>query len=249
MTGSQHRRGGQQDRSATAVRIDRVHRGGATALGGFLWVFAILGFVHQLPFLSTSGRIFGLSTNGALSTISLVVGAVLLGSAVRGGRSASTVTASVGVLFLLSGLVHLAIVNTSANVLSFRLPNVFFSLAAGMLLLGVGAYGRLSGHKLPDNPYRRPPAEDRALQDEPELGDAEQAVAADTATFEQQRQIQADAVGRQTQQYEQAWETYLHDHSQEEVTEMREQEHSESAYPERASGQSRSRSDRSNPSP
>ncbi|MBV9010544.1 MAG: DUF4383 domain-containing protein [Pseudonocardiales bacterium] len=241
MTRFRHRGNRDQDRSATAVRINHVHRGGATVLGGFLWAFAILGFVHRLPLLSTSGRVFGLSTNGALSTISLVVGAVLLGSAVRGGRSASTVTTSVGVLFLLSGLVHLAIINTSLNVLSFRLPNVFFSLAAGLLLLGVGAYGRLSGAKPPGNPYRRPPAADTAPHDDPELSDAEQAVAAGTATLEQQRHIHADALQRQTREYDQAWETFVHDHSPEEVTVMRQQEQRESAYPERAS-------DRSNPS-
>jgi hypothetical protein len=189
-----------------------------------------------------------LSTNGALSTISLVVGAVLLGSAARGGRSASTVTTSIGVLFLLSGLVHLAIINTSLNVLSFRLPNVFFSLAAGLLLLGVGAYGRLTGAKPPGNPYRRPPAGDTALHHDPELSDAEQAVAAGTATLEQQGQIHADALQRQTRQYDQAWETFVHDHSQEEITAMREQEQRESAYPERARGRSQSRNDQSNPS-
>jgi hypothetical protein len=223
-----------------------VHRGGAAALGGFLWVFAILGFVHQLPLLSTTGRIFGLSTNGALSTISLMVGAVLLGSAVRGGRTASTVTASVGVLFLLSGLVHLGIVNTSLNVLSFQLSNVFFSLAAGIVLLGIGAYGRVTGSKPPGNPYRRTPDGDTAVEHEPELGEAEEAVAAGTATPEQQRRIHADTVQRQIRQYDQAWEAFARDHPEEEITQLRRQEQSESAYPERASSRSRSRNDQSN---
>jgi hypothetical protein len=242
MTRFGHRRGERaQDRSATAVRIDRVHRGGAAALGGFLWVFAILGLVHQLPFLSTSGRIFGLSTNGALSTISLVVGAVLLGSAVRGGHTASTVTASIGVLFLISGLVHLSIIHTPANVLSFGLPNVFFSLVAGVVLLGIGAYGRLTGAKPPGNPYRRQSDGQMTLQDEPELGDAEEAVAAGTATPEQERQVQADAAQRQISQYDRAWETFHRDHRQEEITAMREDEQRESAYPERYGDQRRSR--------
>lgn len=228
-------------RSATAVRIDRVHRGGAAALGCFLWVFAILGFVRQLPFLSTSGRIFGLSTNGALSIISLVVGAVLLGSAVRGGRTASTATASIGVLFLLSGLVHLAIIHTPANVLSFGLPNVFFSLVVGVVLLGIGAYGRLSGAKPPGNPYRRPRDGQTTLEDEPELGDAEEAVAAGTATPEQEQQVQADAAQRQISQYDQAWETFHRGRRPEEVTALREDERRESSYPERAGDQRRSR--------
>lgn len=242
MTRFGHRRGERaQDRSATAVRIDRVHRGGAAALGGFLWVFAILGLVHQLSFLSTNGRIFGLSTNGALSTISLVVGAVLLGSAVRGGHTASTVTASIGVLFLISGLVHLSIIHTPANVLSFGLPNVFFSLVAGVVLLGIGAYGRLTGAKPPGNPYRRQSDGQMTLQDEPELGDAEEAVAAGTATPEQEQQVQADAAQRQISQYDRAWETFHRDHRQEEITAMREDEQRESAYPERYGDQRRSR--------
>jgi len=241
MTRFGHRRGGQaQDRSTTAVQIDRVHRGGAALLGGFLWVFAILGFAHQLPFFATSGQVFGMSTNGALSTISVVVGAVLLGSAVRGGRTASTVTASIGVLFLLSGLIHLAVLDTSLNFLSFRLPNAFFSLAAGVVLLGIGAYGRVSGAKPPDNPYRQPPAEDTTFQDEPEMGDAEQAVAAGTATLEQQQQVHTDAAQRQTRQYDQAWEAFAHGRSTEQVRAAREEEQRESAYPERASGPRRS---------
>lgn len=238
MTRLQSRRDGQaQHRSATAVRIDRVHRGGAATLGGFLWMFAILGLVHQLPVLSTTGRIFGLSTNGALSIISLVVGAVLLGSAVRGGRTASTVTASIGVLFLISGLVHLGIIDTWANVLAFRLSNVFFSLAAGVVLLGIGAYGRLTGAKPPGNPYRRSPDEHPAVQDEPELEDAEQAVAAGTGTLEQQRRVHADAVQHQSSHYNRAWETFARNHPREQIAALREDERRESAYPERTNNQ------------
>ncbi|MBQ6643382.1 MAG: DUF4383 domain-containing protein, partial [Saccharopolyspora sp.] len=60
-----------------------------------------------------------------------------------------------GGVFLLSGLVHLAILHTSLNILAFRLPNVFFSLIVGMILLFTGLYGRMSGGLPPDNPYRR----------------------------------------------------------------------------------------------
>lgn len=132
-----------------------VHRVGAGALGIGLWMFAGLGFAGGLPFFSTRGAVvLGLSSNGLLSTISLLAGAVLLASAWR-GPVASTATAVMGGLFLLSGLVHLAILHTPLNILAFRLSNVFFSLVAGLVLLFIGVYGRITGGLAPDNPYRR----------------------------------------------------------------------------------------------
>ena len=80
---------------------------GAVGLGGALWAFGILGLVNRLAMFSTNGgHVLGLSSNGLLSVISLVVGAVLIGAAARGGRGASTVTVTVGAAFLLSGLAN-----------------------------------------------------------------------------------------------------------------------------------------------
>lgn len=133
-----------------------VHRIGAVVLGLGLWVFAALGFVNALPFFSTTGVfVLGLSTNGALSTLSLVVGATLIGTAWWGEPLASTATAVFGVLFVVSGLAHLALLGTDWNILAFRLPNVFFSLIAGLVLMVLGFYGRVSGGLPPDNPYRQ----------------------------------------------------------------------------------------------
>ena len=136
--------------------VHTVHRIGAVLLGVLLLVFAILGLARGLQFFSTSGQpVLGLSSNGLLSIISLVAGVILIGCAAWGGWQASTVTTGFGGVFLLSGLVHLAILHTSLNILAFRLPNVFFSLIVGMILLFTGLYGRMSGGLPPDNPYRR----------------------------------------------------------------------------------------------
>ncbi len=151
-------------------------------LGLGLWVFAILGLARGLEFFSTRGQsVLGLSSNGLLSVISLVAGAVLIGCAAWGGKQASTVTTLAGAVFLLSGLVHLAILNTPLNLLAFRLPNVFFSLVAGLILLFTGLYGRLSGGLPPDNPYRREhpmrtrrPGPEQQLEDEERPVDAEE---------------------------------------------------------------------------
>jgi hypothetical protein len=140
-----------------------VHRVSAAALGLGLWVFAALGFARSVPFLSTQGQlVLGLSSDGALSTISLVAGGVLIAGAVWGGPVASTISVSMGVLFLLSGLVHLGVLNTRWNVFAFRLSNVWFSLIVGFILLVLGFYGRATGGLPTDNPYRRAREQRRA---------------------------------------------------------------------------------------
>lgn len=140
--------------SPVGRRLDLVHRIGAAVLGIGLCVFGSLGVANRLEFLAVEGReVLGLSSNGLLSTISLVVGGVLIGAGLRGGRSASTITVAIGALFLLSGLLNLAVLDTELNFLAFRMPNVIFSFVAGMLLLFLGAYGRFSGGLSPDNPY------------------------------------------------------------------------------------------------
>lgn len=144
-----------QVRTGRVHPVHYVHRVGAAVLGVILVVFAVLGYADGLAPFSTQGRdLVGLSTNGLLSTISVVAALVLFTAAAIRGPVASTTTAVMGGLFLASGLLHLAILRTSWNVLDFGLTNVYFSLVAGMGLLFLGLYGRLSGGLPADNPYR-----------------------------------------------------------------------------------------------
>ncbi len=185
-------------------------------LGAGLCVFGVLGVANRLEFLAVQGKVLlGLASNGLLSAISLVVGGVLVSAAWRGGRSSSTVTVAVGLLFLLSGLLNLAVLNTELNLLAFRMSNVIFSFIAGMLLLFLGAYGRFSGGLTADNPYYR-----RRHNDDPGSGDghrdeederwlaAEVAVAEGHATPEQERQVLEDAQRRANEARRRAWELY-----------------------------------------
>jgi len=140
--------------SPAARTVSLVHRLSAATLGAGLCVFGVLGFLSQPEFLSTEGlRILGLGSNGLLSTISLIVGVILIAAAARGGEISSTLTVVIGVLFLLSGLLNIAVLGNPLNVLGFRWPNVFFSLICGLLLLITGSYGRFSAGLPPDNPY------------------------------------------------------------------------------------------------
>ncbi|MCP2256757.1 protein of unknown function (DUF4383) [Streptoalloteichus tenebrarius] len=191
--------------------LSRIYRGGAALFGAGLVVFGVLGLAQRLPFITTNGvEIFGLATNGLLAVISIVVGAILVLAALRGGAAASTTTAVIGVLFFLSGLLNLAVLNSSFNILAFKIQNVVFSLVAGMLLTFLGLYGRVTGGLREDNPFVRyrhhePPdadhseelaAERRRLDEIEDLARAELAVAEGTATPEQELTVRAERARR-----------------------------------------------------
>jgi hypothetical protein len=208
-----------------------VHRIGCVVVALVLWAFAVLGFLSGTGFFDTHGAtVLGMTSNGLLSLVSLVVGGVLVGAAVFGGRAASTTSVVVGALFVLSGLLNLiALVHPNLNLLAFTMPNVVFSLVVGLVLLCVGLYGRASGQLPADNPYRQARGGDNpvsrlwhgeALAQEPMVDErtaqrrieettaaakAEYAFAQGTATPEQEEQVLNDAQRRATEQRRRAW--------------------------------------------
>ncbi|MBB3083459.1 DUF4383 domain-containing protein [Geodermatophilus sabuli] len=191
-----------EDHPGPGARVFAVQRTGAVLVALFLLVFGLLGFADNLAFFATDGeRILGLSSNGLLSTISVVVAVVLLIAAARSPRTASTVMIVIGVLFLLSGLLNLAVLRTSFNVLAFEFRNVAFSVGVGLLLLVLGAYGRIGGHLPDDSPYAHPRPTEEIVDENPStpeefaaeraMRDAEVAVVQHTATPEQRRRVEA----------------------------------------------------------
>ncbi|MQS02804.1 DUF4383 domain-containing protein, partial [Streptomyces alkaliterrae] len=137
-------------------RLATVYRYGAATGGVLLLAFGTLGFLDRLAFFDTTGRqVAGLSSNGLLSLVSVLVGLALVAGAVIGGNLASTLNMIVGGLFVLSGFAGLAVLDSGANLLAFRMPNVIFAFAMGLLILTFGMYGRVSGGLPHDNPYWR----------------------------------------------------------------------------------------------
>jgi len=203
-------------------RVPAVHRVGAIAVAVVLIAFGALGFADGLAYFSTEGEpVVGLSSNGLLSTISVVTAAVLIAAALRGPRIASTVMLVVGALFLLSALANLAVLDTGLNLLAFRLTNVFFSLGAGLVLLLLGAYGRVSGNLPPDSPYARAhddgapadPAADHPstpaeFAAERAMREAEIAVVQHTATPGQRRRVAAMAQVRGRAERRRVWMSF-----------------------------------------
>ena len=189
--------------------VPSVHRIGAIVVAAVIAAFGVLGLVDGLAYFSTDGeRIAGLSSNGLLSTISLATAAVLVAAALRGSRVASTTMLVIGALFLVSALANLAVLDTEVNFLAFSMANVIFSIVAGLVLLTLGAYGRVSGNLPPDSPYRAEgsgavPDDEDTSQQLPEtpaeraaeraMRDAELAVIEHRATPDQQRRVTAMA--------------------------------------------------------
>jgi hypothetical protein len=194
-----------EERPGPGARVFAVQRTGAVLVALVLLVFGLLGFAGGLDYFSTEGeRILGLSSNGLLSTISVVVALVLLVAAARSPRVASTVMIVVGTLFLLSALVNLAVLRTSFNILAFEFENVVFSVVVGLLLLTLGAYGRISGHLPEDSPYAHPhalaeeddddlPSTPAEVAAEQAMREAEVAVVQHVATDDQRRRVAAMA--------------------------------------------------------
>jgi len=200
-------------------RLDHLHRVGAVVFGLGIGMFGVLGFVNRLDMFSTTGApVLGLSSNGLLSTISVVVAVILIAAGLRGGRTASTVLVVIGAAFVASGLVNTLVLGTPLNLLAFRIPNVVFSFVAGALLLFLGAWGRFTGRLPDDNPYRQErhqgdhpdalpttfhdPDDIRAAR---ELADAERAVAQHTAPDDVAARIDALREVRSPEERVQRW--------------------------------------------
>lgn len=186
-------------------RVFAVQRAGALAVAAVILVFGLLGFAGGLDFFSTDGRpILGMSSNGLLSTVSVLTAGVLVLAALRSPRTASTLMIVVGILFLLAGLGSLAVLRTDANLLAFEIENVIFSEVTGLVLLLLGAYGRVSGNLPADSPYARPrgtdgdgpesvPSTPAEFAAERAMREAEVAVVNHTATADQLRRVEAMA--------------------------------------------------------
>jgi hypothetical protein len=194
-----------EERPGLGARVYAVQRTGAVLVALFLLVFALLGFASGQRFLSTQGQpVLGMSSNGLLSTISVVVALVLLAAAAHSARAASTVMIILGPLFLLSAFVNAIVLGTQLNWLAFSISNVIFSLGVGLLMLLLGAYGRISGHLPPDSPYAHPSTDEvdyvderphtlSAVAAEEAMREAEIAVVQHTATADQSRRVEAMA--------------------------------------------------------
>ncbi|MCZ2817537.1 DUF4383 domain-containing protein [Modestobacter sp. VKM Ac-2984] len=212
----------QTDEGGGSV-VYTVQRVGAVVVGLILLTFGLLGFADGLAYFSTDGgEVAGLSSNGLLSTISVVTALVLVVTAFLGPRAASNTMLLIGILFLISALANLAVLESEFNLLAFSMANVIFSIGAGLVLLTLGAYGRVSGNLPDDSPYKEDPGPEVSPEDldpqlpqtpaeaaaEHDMREAELAVVEHRATAEQQRRVDAMAKVRTRADRRRVWMSF-----------------------------------------
>ena len=125
---------GNQTEGRSGSVVHTVQRVGAVVVALILLTFGLLGFADGLAYFSTDGgEVAGLSSNGLLSTISVVTALVLVVTAFLGPRPASNTMLVIGTLFLVSALANLAVLESDLNLLAFSMANVIFSIGAGLV--------------------------------------------------------------------------------------------------------------------
>jgi hypothetical protein len=115
----------------------------AGVIGLYILAFGVTGFVlsrGESFFAQEDVWALGLRTNPAFSVLSILAGAALLGAALVGRNLDHFVNLTGGVVFVVAGVIMMALMRTDANFLNFAMPNVIVSLIIGLLLLYAGLY-------------------------------------------------------------------------------------------------------------
>ena len=199
--------------------MGNLHRIGAAVVGGFVFVFGLAGLARRPDVFSTEGPVvFGMTTNGFLAFLSMVVGFMLVFAAVFGDPAAAWGAIVAGAVFILSGVVNVFLLGTALNVMAFTMPNVVFSWVVGAVLVALGMIGRRE-HPTVESLYgTRLEYEDAAAQVHPdpvaaaELAEAERARALHYATEEQTERLRDADRYRSVDDRVPSWEESDHRH-------------------------------------
>lgn len=123
-----------------------LYRALAGLAGLYVLVFGIVGVVKAggYGFFAQHGTpsALGLHSNRAFAILSIVAGAVFVGSALFGGNLDRWVNLVGGVVFLLSGFVMMVLLRTDFNYLGFTMTTCIVSFVIGIVLFAAGLYGR-----------------------------------------------------------------------------------------------------------
>lgn len=118
----------------------------AGLVGVYILVFGVFGVVQtwgEPLFARGSHWALGLRTNLAFSLVSVVFGLVLIIGASRRGNLGHVMNLTAGVVFMVTGIAMMSVLQTRANVLNFSMSTVIVSLLFGLLLLATGLYDKI----------------------------------------------------------------------------------------------------------
>jgi glucose uptake protein GlcU len=136
-------------------------------VGLYILVFGIFGVVEtwgETLFARDGHFVLGLRTNLAFALVSVVFGAfLLLGASRRRGNLGHYMNLTAGVVFLVTALAMMTVLQTDANILNFSMSTVIVSMIFGLLLLATGLYDKVGPpeHAHAEERYRREPVPTR----------------------------------------------------------------------------------------
>ncbi|PZF99184.1 DUF4383 domain-containing protein [Micromonospora deserti] len=123
-----------------------IYRVLAGVVGLYILVFGVWGVALTWgdPLFERDGDwALGLRTNLAFALVSLVFGAFLLVGASRRGNLGHYMNLTAGVVFLVTSLLMMSVLQTEANFLNFSMSTVIVSMVFGLILLGTGLYDKV----------------------------------------------------------------------------------------------------------
>jgi hypothetical protein len=126
-------------------RLRPLYRFLAFLAGLYVLIFGIVGLIHSSPSLFSRGgdEVFGLKSNMAFAIISVIAGAIIVVGAVIGGNLDHYINMIGGLVFLVAGMLMLALLQTSANFLNFQIATCVVSFVIGVVMFTAGLYGRV----------------------------------------------------------------------------------------------------------
>jgi hypothetical protein len=123
-----------------------LYRVAAGLIGLYILVFGVLGLQRTWDdplFDRSSTWVLGLRTNLAFALASVVFGVVILIGAVHRGNLGHYMNLTIGVIFMVTGLAMMTVLQTDANFLNFSMSTVVVSLIFGLLTLATGLYDKV----------------------------------------------------------------------------------------------------------
>jgi hypothetical protein len=115
-------------------------------IGLYILVFGVYGVVltaGEPLFARGHHWVLGLRTNLAFALVSVVFGAFLLIGASRRTNLGHYMNLTAGVVFLVTSILMMAVLQTSANFLNFSMSTVIVSMLFGLILLATGLYDKV----------------------------------------------------------------------------------------------------------
>jgi hypothetical protein len=127
-------------------RLRPFYRALAGAAGLYCLLFGIVGAVKTAGdsmFHRGDVEVFGLRSNLGFSIISIVIGAIVFFGAIWGRNVDHFINLFGGIVFLVSGMLMMTLLQTNANFLNFRMGTCIVSFIIGTVLFTAGLYGRV----------------------------------------------------------------------------------------------------------